>query len=188
MFGVKSICRRVLGIVGSPRSGGNTEILVDTVLRGSEEVGAQVEKVILSELDIAPCQACNACRNTGECVQRDDMAALLEKMQRSQVWVLGTPVYYFGPTAQFKAFIDRWYIGRAETFKGRYVILTISFEDPDPNIARYAVGMLADSLAWKKAELFATVLVPSASDRGKVRQYTDVLAATFLAGQEAIQK
>ena len=50
--------------------------------------------------------ACDACRKTGQCAQRDDMQALLEKMERSQAWVLGTPVYWWGPTAQFKAFLD----------------------------------------------------------------------------------
>jgi multimeric flavodoxin WrbA len=84
----------VLGIVGSPRRGGNTETLVDEVLRGAEEAGALVEKVILSKLDIGPCRACDACQDTGECVQRDDMPALLEQMEHSQVWVLGTPIYW----------------------------------------------------------------------------------------------
>jgi len=61
--------KRVLGIVGSPRRGGNTEILVGAVLRGAEEAGALVEKVLLSKLGISPCLACDACRDTDECVQ-----------------------------------------------------------------------------------------------------------------------
>ena len=104
----QQVPKRALGIVGSPRRGGNTETLVDAVLAGAAEAGAQVEKVILDELDVRPCRACNACRKTGACVQQDDMAGLLEQMQRSDVWVLGTPVYWWGPTAQFKAFLDRW--------------------------------------------------------------------------------
>jgi multimeric flavodoxin WrbA len=77
--------KRILRIVGSPRRGGNTETLVNEALRGAEEAGALVEKVILSKPDIAPCRACDVCRKTGQCAQRDDMPALLEKMQRSQV-------------------------------------------------------------------------------------------------------
>ena len=69
--------KRVLGIVGSPRRGGNTEIMVNEVLAGAQAAGALTEKVILSELDITPCRACNGCRKTGACVQRDDMPALL---------------------------------------------------------------------------------------------------------------
>ena len=117
---------RVLGIVGSPRRGGNTEILVDEVLAGAEADGALTEKVILSKLNIGPCRGCDACGKTGKCVQQDDMHTLLEQMERSQVWVLGTPVYYWGPTAQFKAFVDRWYgAGKIVTFNGKRVILAI---------------------------------------------------------------
>ena len=77
--------KRVLGIVGSPRRGGNTEILVGEALRGAEEAGALTEKVILSRLDIGPCQACDACGKAGQCVQQDDMPALLEKMEKSHM-------------------------------------------------------------------------------------------------------
>ena len=179
--------KRVLGIVGSPRRGGNTEILVGAVLRGAEEAGALVEKVLLSKLDISPCQACDACRGTDECVQQDDMTALLEKMHHSQVWVLGTPVYYYGPTAQFKAFLDRWYIGRPDTFKGRRVILAIPFEDSNIDTARYTVGILSDSLAWKKAELFATVLAPGVAGPGDARKHPDIVEAAYRAGRKAVE-
>ena len=179
--------KRVLGIVGSPRRGGNTEVLVGVALRGAEEAGALVEKVLLSKLDISPCLACDACRDTDECVQQDDMTELLEKMQRSQVWVLGTPIYYYGPTAQFKAFLDRWYIGRPDTFKGRRVILAIPFEDANIDTARYTVGILSDSLAWKKAELFATVLAPGVAGPGDVRKRPDLLEVAYRAGRKAIE-
>lgn len=71
---------QVLGIIGSPRIGGNTEVLVDEVLAGAKEAGASVERVILNKLDIKPCQACNSCYKTGHCAQKDDMESLLEKM------------------------------------------------------------------------------------------------------------
>lgn len=186
---VKEVNRkRMLGIVGSPRRGGNTEILVDEVLRGAEEAGALVEKVILSKLDIAPCRACDACRKTGKCAQKDDMAALLEKMQCSQVWVLGTPVYWWGPTAQFKAFLDRWYGFNYAMFKDQRIILTIPLEDTDTRTARHTVGMFTDVLAYLKAELFATVLAPGVLDRGKVREHPSVLETAHRTGREAIEK
>ena len=78
---------RVLGVVGSPRRQGNTEILVDEVLVGAQAAGAQTEKVILTELKIAPCRGCDTCQTTGKCAQQDDMPGLMDKMTRSQVWV-----------------------------------------------------------------------------------------------------
>jgi multimeric flavodoxin WrbA len=180
--------KRVLGIVGSPRRSGNTEILVDEVLRGAQEAGASVEKVILSKLDIAPCLACGGCERKSQCVQEDDMPTLLGKMRRSQVWVFGTPIYYWGPTAQFKAFMDRWYgAGGAVTFKGRRIVLTVPLGDANPAVARHTVGMFTDALNYVGAELFATIVAPGVFDRGKVREHPDVLMAAYHAGQEAIQ-
>ena len=180
--------KRVLGIVGSPRRGGTTETLVDEVLRGAEEAGALIEKVILSELDIGPCRACNAGRNTGECVQRDDMPSLLERMERSHVWVLGTPIYFWGPTAQFKTYIDRWHCaGPIVKFEGRRVILTIPLEDKDVSTARHTIGMLTDVLNYLKMELFTTVVAPGVLHSGEVREHPDVLARARRAGREAIE-
>jgi multimeric flavodoxin WrbA len=179
---------RILGIVGSPRRNGNTEILVDQVLQGAAEAGALGEKVILNKLNINPCQACDACGKTGKCVQQDDMHTLLEQMERSRVWVLGTPVYYWGPTAQFKAFVDRWYgAGKIVTFKDKRVILAIPLGSGSAHDARHTVGMLEDALAWQKSELFATVLAPGVFERGVVREHPEVLAEAHRAGQEAVE-
>ena len=98
---------KVLGIVGSPRRKGNTEVLVDEVLAGAAEVGISTEKVILTDLQISPCKACDACRKSENCLQEDDMMELLDKMGQCDVWVLGTPLYWWGPSAQFKVFLDR---------------------------------------------------------------------------------
>jgi len=181
---------RVLGIVGSPRRNGNTEILVDQVLRGAEEAGALVEKVILSELDISPCRACDACQRTGKCVQQDDMTPLSAKMQDSQIWVLGTPVYWSGPSAQLKTFVDGWYgldLGHIVDFAGRRIILTIPMEDTNPSGAHHTVGMLTSALDWLKAEVVATVVVPGVLARGAVRDHPGVLETALRVGREAVE-
>ena len=181
--------KRVLGIVGSPRRGGNTDTLVDEVLAGAAEAGALTEKVMVSKLDIGPCRGCDVCAKAGKCIQEDDMRALSEQMAQSDVWVFGTPVYYWGPTAQFKAFVDRWYgIGQVVEFEGRRVILAIPLGSSDARDARHTVGMLEDALAWQKSELFATILAPGVMERGVVRDHPDVLAAARRAGREAVEE
>lgn len=183
----KTNSKRVLGIVGSPRRGGNTEILVDEVLRGAEEAGAQVEKVILSKLDIRPCRGCDACKKAGKCTQQDDMHALLEQMKHSQVWVLGTPIYWWGPTAQIKAFLDRWYgVQDRAMFEGQCTILAIPLEDTYKGTARHTVGMFKDVLNYLKMEHFATVVATGVLNRGAVREHPKVLAEAYQAGREAI--
>jgi multimeric flavodoxin WrbA len=182
---------KVLGIVGSPRQGGNTEELVDEVLRGARDAGARFEKVRLSDLEIAPCDACDSCVDTGECVQGDDMPGLLAKMQASQIWVLGTPVYWWGPSAQFKLFVDRWYsqahrdVDKA-MWKGRRVILVVPFGDDDPGTARHVEGMLKDALDYMHADLYATILAPGVNDKAEVFKKPEILAAAHRAGKQAV--
>ena len=178
---------QVLGIVGSPRGGGNTEILVDEVLGGAEKAGALTEKFILNNLNINPCQACNSCHKTGKCMHNDDMSVLLEKMERSGVWVLGTPIYWWGPTAQFKAFLDRWYCPKHQYFKGKRVILVIPLEGDHPKYARHTIGIFKDVLDYLGMELFETVLALGVNNRGAVREKIDIIKKANKAGQEVIK-
>ena len=184
----KSVSKRILGITGSPRRNGNTEILVDEVLAGAEEAGAQAEKVILNELEIAPCQGCFLCKEDGECVQQDDMSELLNKLQQNSVWVLGTPIYWWGPTAQFKAFLDRWVAADRKIFAGRPVVLAIPFGGGSSVYARHTVEMFTDIFNYLGMKSVATVLAPGASSLGSVRSHTAVLESARRAGREAINK
>ena len=94
-------------ISGSPRKGGNSEILLGQFEKGAREAGNEVEKVSLREKKIAPCMACYGCRGTKTCVQKDDMGELLEKMVEADVLVLATPVYFYSMDGQLKTMIDR---------------------------------------------------------------------------------
>jgi len=140
---------------------------------------------------IAPCQACYSCRGSGQCVQTDDMEELLEKMRSSSVWVLGTPVYWWGPSAQLKAFVDRWLAEasgplRKETFEGRRVILAVPMGDTDAATGRHVVGMFTDALEYIKAKLFATILAPGAYEPGDVRNNHEVMNQARGAGRDAV--
>jgi len=182
--------KKVLGIVGSPRRGGNTEIMVDHALEGAGEAGAAVEKVLLNDLTIAPCQACYACNTTGICRQQDDMTALYEKMDACGVWVLGTPVYWWGPSAQMKVFMDRWFAKASnrdtrDILSGRRVVLAIPLGDSDPRTARHVVGMFEDALSYIKSEVFEVVLAPGAYDMGDIKNMPEVLETARKAGERA---
>lgn len=98
---------RVLGISGSPRRHGNTETLLDAVLEGAREAGADVERVVLRPLDYAPCRGCNACHKTGVCVINDDLTEVFEKIAAADVLVVASPIYSMGITAEAKGLIDR---------------------------------------------------------------------------------
>ena len=98
---------KVLGLSGSPRRGGNTELLLDRALEGAKERGAGVEKIVLSELNIHPCRHCGGCARTGWCVIEDDMQGLYDRFRTLDALVLAAPVFFMGPPAQTKSMMDR---------------------------------------------------------------------------------
>ena len=97
----------VLGIAGSPRRGGNTDLLLEQALAGAAGQGAETQRVVLSDLCIHPCRHCGGCQETGRCVVQDDMQAVYPKLRAMDALVLATPIFFMGPTAQTKAMIDR---------------------------------------------------------------------------------
>ena len=99
---------KIIGLNGSPRrSRSRTGQLVEQVLRGAGEAGAETEYLEITGLKIQPCLACDKCHKTGCCVQRDDFQETFDKIMSADGLVLGSPVYIYQVTAQLKAWIDR---------------------------------------------------------------------------------
>ncbi|HCC53919.1 MAG TPA: flavodoxin [Desulfobulbaceae bacterium] len=113
---------KVLALSGSPRKKGNTETLLGAVLKGVEAAGGEIELIRLYDLRIQPCIGCGGCDKTGECVLEDDMQELYPKILASQRVILASPIYFYGITAQAKAFVDRcqalWNRKRLQKEKG----------------------------------------------------------------------
>ncbi len=97
----------ILGIMGSPRRQSNTEILLDAALAGAKETGAEVEKVVVSELKVSPCREIYACLKDGDCAIKDDMQWLYEKLLQADHVVFASPIFFYGLTSQAKAIVDR---------------------------------------------------------------------------------
>ncbi len=187
----------VLGIVGSPREGGNTDTLVTEVLRGAAEVGATTQKLFVGRYKIAPCTSCGACVETGQCFQRDGMDELVPLMEQHQIWVLGTPIYWWGASAQMKLFIDRWFAPWANpktrgVFSHRVAVIATPLGDTNPAVARHATGMFGDIFAYLGVPIAATVVAPGVGGSGIEKGANDVLERPELlkaahdAGQAAV--
>lgn len=123
--------KKILILSGSPRKGGNSDLLCDEFLRGAVESGHQVEKISVATKNVHPCVACYHCReHGGACVFHDDMAEILQKMIDADVLVLASPVYFYSIDAQMKAVIDRtvarWLEVKNKEF---YYIVTMADEE-----------------------------------------------------------
>ena len=100
--------KKVLIISGSPRKGGNSDLLCDEFMHGAVEAGNEVIKIRVAEKRIGFCNACYYCRQSGGvCAKKDDMADILQKIIDADVIVLASPVYFYSIDAQMKALIDR---------------------------------------------------------------------------------
>ncbi|MEE8173950.1 MAG: flavodoxin family protein [Dehalococcoidia bacterium] len=100
---------KVLGIVCSPRKGGNTEILVREALEAVREAGGETELILVADMNIAPCDGCGACDEDGTCRIEDDMQTVYQQLELADGLIFGTPVYFLNVSAQAKAVMDRTY-------------------------------------------------------------------------------
>ncbi len=167
---------KVTGFCGSPRKNGNTNFLIETILKKAEEKGHETDFVSLNKADIGFCEACDACRKSGKgCIKNDGMQEVGEKMKEADVWVLGTPVYWWGPTAQMKVFTDRWYGLPRETFQNKKVILVIPMEDTEEKTASHVIGMYRDSFDYIGVEIADIIIAKGVMEAGAVQSKPDII-------------
>jgi multimeric flavodoxin WrbA len=100
---------RVIGIVGSPRKNGNTNTVVQQVLEGATEAGAETRTFLLNEMNYRGCQACDYCKSHEKCKLEDDLAELFEEMEKADGIVFGSPIYFGQFSGQMRLFLDRCY-------------------------------------------------------------------------------
>ncbi len=179
---------RIMAIQGSPRKGGNTHLMLDAVLEGAREVGAETALVHLTGLDIGECTGCSACWRGCDCPLADDMNALYPKLAESDVIVLGTPVYWYGPTALLKAFLDRLvYFNCPENrakIRGKKVAAVIPYEETGPDTVAPLVKMFELSFDYLELVFAGNVIAPGIGKKGEIRNWPDILERCRALGRK----
>jgi len=173
--------KNVLGVVGSPRKNGNTDAMVSRVLQGARDAGARIETIRLADVKIQECDGCHACwKGRRLCSKRDDMAALYPKIAESDAIVFGTPVYWYGPTAIMKSFIDRFVYfncpAHREQTRNKAAVIAIPFEDRTYATADLVVGFFERSLEYLGMRLVGKILAPGVAKRGEVANRKRIMA------------
>jgi multimeric flavodoxin WrbA len=178
---------KILTVVGSPRQGGNTEILVTKIAEGAQAAGAGVETVSLGELQIRECDGCHACWRGRPCSKKDDMCLLYPKIGASDTVVFGTPVYWYGPTALMKAFIDRFVYFNNEAnrpmIRGKRAVVAIVLEETHEQTWRPVVEFFERSLAYLEMTLAGTIVVPGVGKKGEILKYPERLEEASRLGK-----
>ena len=187
---------RILGIMGSPRLGGNTDLLLDAALNGARSAGAEVEKIVVDKLNISPCREHYGCLEDGNCIIRDDMDALYPKLLDADGIVVASPMFFYGITAQLKALIDR-----GQALWARKHVLKQSWPGAGRKGAFIAVGatrgetLFDGSIATVKyffktigVEYAEELLIRGVDQKGDIQKHPSALKDAFELGQRLAGK
>jgi len=187
---------RILGIMGSPRLGGNTDLLLDAALSGARSQGAEVEKIVVDKLNISPCREHYGCLEDGNCIIRDDMDALYPKLLDADGIVVASPMFFYGITAQLKALIDR-----CQALWARKHVLKQSWPGAGRKGAFIAVGatrgetLFDGSIATVKyffktigVEYAQELLIRGVDQKGDIQKHPSALKDAFELGQRLARK
>ncbi|MFC1987805.1 flavodoxin family protein [Chloroflexota bacterium] len=185
---------KVLGIAGSPRRGGNTDLLLAEVMRGAASKGAEVKTIILCNLNIAPCQHCDNCLKAGMCRIDDDMQMIYRELEEADRIVLASPIQFTGVTSQMKAMIDRFQalwarkyvlkvppLGSERERKGFFISVggrTVA------NLFEPALVMVKTVFRILNVSYAGELLFSGIDEKGAIKKHPDALHQAFLAGQK----
>ncbi len=187
-FSMRLSMMKLLGVVGSPRRNGNTHILVSRMLDGAQAAGAIGDLIFLNDLHIRECDGCHACWEGKPCSKNDDMNTFYPTLIESDAIIFGTPVYWYGPTALMKVFIDRFvYFNCPENrlkIKDKSAVLAIPFEEENPETAALLIAFFEKSLQYLQMHLIGTIVVPGVSGRGEILEKPDRLAEAYELGRK----
>lgn len=179
--------KKILGVVGSPRKNGNTDILVSKVLEGASSEGAATNIIRLGDQIIKECDGCHACWNGKGCTKNDDMNDLYSGIIQSDVIIFETPVYWYGPTALMKGFVDRLvYFNSNQNrrlIKDKSVALVIPFEEVDIETVAPVIDFFERCFSYLELNLVAKLVVPGVSRRGEVAERGDCLRGAYELGR-----
>lgn len=188
---------KVLGILGSPRVGGNSDILLDQALAGAQEAGAEVEKIFLCQKKISGCLACEKCNETGVCAIKDDMPGIHQEILEADALIHSVPVYFWAMTAQMKAYLDRWcaffdaewrwHKAYRPKMKGKRIGLITVCGDPNVSTADPIVHSFKNTCQFTGLNLLGVVQA-SASTKGEVSKNEEIKRKAYDLGTISVTR
>ncbi|MEE9152355.1 MAG: flavodoxin family protein [Thermoplasmata archaeon] len=187
---------KVLGIMGSPRYEGNSDILLDSALKGADGGEAEIEKIRLCDLKISPCKECRSCDDTGECIQNDDMQVLYPKLIQADRLYLASPIFFMGVSAQTKAMIDRcqciWVrryrlkqtIGKGREFRKGFFMSVGGSRNPEKFVG--AVKVVRAFFATLNFTYEKELLIAGVDEKGAIKRHPAALDEAMRLGKDIV--
>ncbi len=173
---------KVLALIGSPRQGGNTDLLVEKLLNGAKTKGYSTDKRYLYDYNISLCTDCRECKKGDYvCCINDEMKIFYDLMASADVIVFGTPLYWYGPSAKMKMLIDRMrpFVENKKLEGKRVIIVCPSAEGPQA--CEPMLDMFDRMFKYIKVERVGTVFA-KAFNKGAVAKNQNELDMAYNLG------
>jgi|SRR5208337_4103986 len=185
---------KIIGILGSPLPEGNTALLLDRALKGAEDAGCSVEKIVVANLDFQPCMEMMFCKEHETCIMDDDMQAMYQKFREMDSLIIATPVMTMGVPGKLKSFFDRFqvffmakYVRKQSFFtaeqRSRRKAFVICISGMDiPEVFVGAKLTISAFLTIIDCKLRDELLISGMDTKGDLRTQPDLLEAAYAKG------
>jgi multimeric flavodoxin WrbA len=181
---------KVLGIMGSPRIKGNSDLLLDEALKGAQEQKAETEKIVVDKLNLTACREYYACLKDGKCVIKDDMDEIYRKLLDADIIIVASPIFFYTVSAQLMLLISRCQAIWARKYvlkdldipmrKGAFIAVGATrgqklFDGPKLTVHYF---FQAINVEYKEE-----LLVRGVDKRGEIKDHPDILTAAYELGK-----
>jgi multimeric flavodoxin WrbA len=175
------MAKKITVLTGSPRRGGNTDLLAEAFIKGAAAAGNEVFRFDTAALNIAPCVDCKYCfANEGDCQQKDDMQEIYAALRQSDTLVFASPVYWFDFTAQIKLAIDRLYNSVGKQYPIKECALLLACANPDGRVADGAITTYQGICKYFSWQNLGIILQSGVADKGAVNGKDSLVKAKEL--------
>lgn len=176
---------KITVLIGSPRKNGNTEILANAFIDGVNKQENTVEVISVTGKHVNGCTGCNFCYRDKRhnCVQKDDMLGIYEKLADAEVLVIATPVYFYGVSSQLKCIIDRLHNPIRNTFKMKELVLLAVCADTIPTVFDSLISMYHAVLSYFSLRNGGMITVSGVSEKGDILGNPALAEARKLGGR-----
>jgi multimeric flavodoxin WrbA len=189
---------KIAAIYGSPRRKGNTATLLKSAVQGAREADAEVDEIVIRDLKLSPCLEIYACKETGECVMKDDFPSVRERIMSADGIILASPIFFYAVSAHTKILMDR-----CQSFwVKKYWIDEVPSDQWKPK--RRGMFISAGATSGKKlfngavltvkyffdvleADLWKSLLYRGLDFQGDVDKHPEYIKEAYLAGKELVQ-